>query len=217
MQQQFDILKELSLYRAPHEMHLYFNYVIESLKKDREALKLARFGTGIFKKFNEEFVPAYLFSLSPHCHPASKVKLILGKQGYDFVVKHSSGYEEKFEISAFQEGQRNMEIAKGLNEVGYSHSRLTDYSGLKRRAEHYMYETKQNMLNKAKKDYRGVSLLFSISTFQFFDVLEKEAELSVERLIHFIESTPFQAKAVYLIIDNGHDMTETASKILKVK
>ncbi|TCI20385.1 hypothetical protein [Exiguobacterium sp. SL-9] len=217
MQQQFDILKELSQYRTPYEMQLYFDYVVDSLKEDKEALKLARSGTGIFKKFNEELVPAYLFSLSPHFPPASKVKLILGKQGYDFIVKDQHGYEEKFEVSAFQEGQRNMEIAKGLNDVGYSHGRVTDYSGLKQRAEYYMNETKQNMLNKAQKDYKGVSLLFSISTSQFFDVLEKEFELSVESLIHFIETTPFQAKTVYLIIDNGHDMPETAANILKVK
>lgn len=217
MEKQFAILKDLSEYRTPTEMKNYFEEVIQVLKDDRMALKISRLRKGEFKEFQEEFVPAYVFSLSPYFPKDAKAKIIIGNQNYDFVILHPNGTEEKFEVSSYINGPREVEIAQALNEQGMWISRLKGYEQLKEQAATYIEETKKNMLKKSQKDYSHASLLFEVSTFEFSVIFHNEFDTSLQDLVRFLYDTPFKAKHVYLIVQNGDDIPTVASNIIKVK
>ncbi|WP_214823192.1 hypothetical protein [Exiguobacterium sp. s28] len=217
MKNQLNILKDLSKYRFPSEMDSYFKEIIELLKRDRRALEVSRLRKGWFKEFQEEFVPAYVFSLSPYFPADAKVKIIIGNQNYDFVVLRPDGVEEKYEVSSYIDGEQEVEIAKALNEVGVWSSRLRSYENLEDRMATYMERTKSNIKNKSMKDYTGISLIFSVTTFQFSPVLNTRPEFSIESLVNFIQMTPFRAKHIYLIVEDGKDSHTVGSKILKIK
>lgn len=217
MKNQLNILKDLSKYRSPSEMDNYFKEIIELLKRDRRALEVSRLRKGWFKEFQEEFVPAYVFSLSPYFPADAKVKIIIGNQNYDFVVLRPDGVEEKYEVSSYIDGEQEVEIAKALNEVGVWSSRLRSYENLEDRMATYMERTKSNIKNKSMKDYTGISLIFSVTTFQFSPVLNTRPEFSIESLVNFIQMTPFRAKHIYLIVEDGKDSHTVGSKILKIK
>ncbi|MGI1822130.1 hypothetical protein ACRPK6_08035 [Exiguobacterium sp. TRN 1102] len=217
MEKQFAILKDLSEYRTPTEMKSYFEEVIQALKDDRMALEISRLRIGKFKEFQEEFVPAYVFSLSPYFQKDAKAKIIIGNQNYDFVILHPNGTEEKFEVSSYINGPREVEIAQALNEHGMWSPRLKSYEQLKEQAATYIEETKKNMLKKSKKDYTHASLLFEVSTFEFSVIFHNEFDTSLLDLAKFMYDTPFKAKHVYLIIQNGDDIPTVASNIIKVK
>ncbi|WP_214874622.1 hypothetical protein [Exiguobacterium sp. CH10] len=217
MEEQFAILKDLSEYRTPTEMKSYFEEVIQALKDDRMALEISRLRIGKFKEFQEEFVPAYVFSLSPYFPKDAKAKVIIGNQNYDFVLLYPNGTEEKFEVSSYINGPREVEIARALNEHGMWSSRLKSYEQLKKQATTYIEETKKNMLKKSKKDYTHASLLFEVSTFEFSVIFHNEFDTSLLDLANFMYDTPFKAKHVYLIIQNGDDIPTVASNIIKVK
>lgn len=217
MEEQFSILKDLSEYRTPTEMKSYFEEVIQALKDDRMALEISRLRIGKFKEFQEEFVPAYVFSLSPYFPKGAKAKIIIGDQNYDFVILHPNGTEEKFEVSSYINGPREVEIAQALNEQGMWISRLKGYEQLKEQAATYIEETKKNMLKKSKKDYTHASLLFSVSTYELAAIFHNEFDTSLQDLVRFLYDTPFKAKHVYLIVQNGDDIPTVASNIIKVK
>lgn len=224
MKNQLNILKDLSKYRSPSEMDSYFNEIIELLKRDRLALEVSKLRRGWFKEFQEEFVPAYVFSLSPYFPADAKVKIIIGNQNYDFVVLRPDGVKEKYEVSSYIDGKQEVEIAKALNEVGVWSSRLRSYENLEERMATYMERmatymerTKGNIKNKSTKDYTGISLVFSVTTFQFSAVLNTRPEFSIESLVNFIQMTPFRAKHIYLIVEDGKDSHTVGSKILKIK
>lgn len=217
MKNQLNILKDLSKYRSPSEMDSYFNEIIELLKRDRLALEISRLRRGRFKEFQEEFIPAYVFSLSPYFPADAKVKIIIGNQNYDFVVLRPDGVKEKYEVSSYIDGKQEVEIAKALNEVGVWSSRLRSYENLEERMATYMERTKGNIKNKSMKDYTGISLVFSVTTFQFSAVLNTRPEFSIESLVNFIQMTPFRAKHIYLIVEDGKDSHTVGSKILKIK
>lgn len=217
MKNQLNILKDLSKYRSPSEMDSYFNEIIELLKRDRLALEVSRLRKGWFKEFQEEFIPAYVFSLSPYFPADAKVKIIIGNQNYDFVVLRPDGVKEKYEVSSYIDGKQEVEIAKALNEVGVWSSRLRSYENLEDRMATYMERTKSNIKNKSMKDYTGISLIFSVTTFQFSPVLNTRPEFSIESLVNFIQMTPFRAKHIYLIVEDGKDSHTVGSKILKIK
>ncbi|WP_215112983.1 hypothetical protein [Exiguobacterium sp. s63] len=217
MEEQFSILKDLSDYRTPTEMKSYFEEVIQALKDDRMALEISRLRIGKFKEFQEEFVPAYVFSLSPYFPKGAKAKIIIGDQNYDFVILHPNGTEEKFEVSSYINGIREVEIAEALNDTGVWNPRLKSYEQLKEQAAAYIKETKKNMLKKSKKDYTHASLLFSVSTYELAAIFHNEFDTSLQDLVRFLYDTPFKAKHVYLIIQNGDDIPTVASNIIKVK
>jgi len=217
MKNQLNILKDLSKYRSPNEMDSYFEEIIELLKRDRHALEISRLRKGWFKEFQEEFVPAYIFSLSPYFPEGAKTKIIIGSQNYDFVVLKPDGVEEKYEVSSYIDGEQEVEIAKSLNKDGIWSSRLRSYEQLEQNTAIYMEETKNNIRKKSMKDYTGISLLFSVTTFQFSPVVDTRPEFSVENLISFIRNTTFRAKHIYLIVQDGKDSHTVASKIIKVK
>ena len=217
MEEQFAILKDLSEYRTPTEMKSYFEEVIQALKDDRTALEISRLRIGKFKEFQEEFVPAYVFSLSPYFPKGAKAKVIIGNQNYDFVILHPNGIEEKFEVSSYINGPREMEIAEELNETGVWNSRLKSREQLKEQAATYIEKTKKNMLKKSKKDYTHASLLFEVSTFEFSVIFHNEFDTSLLDLASFMYDTPFKAKHVYLMVQNGNDIPTVASNIIKVK
>lgn len=217
MRRQLNILKDLSKYRSPSEMDSYFKEIIELLKHDRRALEVSRLRKGWFKEFQEEFIPAYVFSLSPYFPADAKVKIIIGNQNYDFVILRPDGVEERYEASSYIDGKQEVEIVKALNEVGVWSSRLRSYENLEERMATYMERTKSNIKNKSMKDYTGISLVFSVTTFQFSAVLNTRPEFSIESLVNFIQMTPFRAKHIYLIVEDGKDSHTVASKILKIK
>ncbi|EPE60714.1 hypothetical protein L479_02912 [Exiguobacterium sp. S17] len=217
MEDQLNILKDLSKYRSPSEMDNYFNEIIATLKRDRLALKVSRLRKGWFKEFQEEFVPAYVFSLSPYFPRDAKVKIIIGNQNYDFVVLNPDGAEEKYEVSSYIDGKQEVAIAKALNKDGVWSSRLRSYEHLEEKTATYMEKTKNNIKKKSMKDYTDISLIFSVTTFQFAPVLNTRPEFSIENLVNFIQVTPFRAKHIYLIVEDGKDSHTVGSKIIKVK
>ena len=45
------------------------------------------------------------------------LKVVLGNQGYDFLMKKTDGAVEKFEVSSYIDGQEDTKISQKLNEV----------------------------------------------------------------------------------------------------
>src|SRR6478609_9225427 len=91
-----ELFKDLDVYRTQEEMKQYFEHTQQMIHQNREYIKLARLKKGRFKKFFEEFYPLYCFSQSSYCPRNSKLKLIIGSQGYDGLILQPDGSVEEY-------------------------------------------------------------------------------------------------------------------------
>lgn len=217
MREQLKLLDELSQYRNAKEMSTYYKFVIDQAEKDSVTSKLLLLKKGRFKEFCEEFTPAYIFSMSPFFPEGAQLKVVLGNQGYDFLMKNTDGAVEKFEVSSYIDGQEDTKISQKLNEVGRWQSRLSSLESLEEKRNIFLEKTKQNIIKKSQKNYDDVTLIFSTTIFTLEPFAENHEYLLQEKIIEYIKETTFHAKGVYLITDNGNAIEYSAAHVLRIK
>lgn len=217
MREQLKLLDELSQYRNAKEMSTYYKFVIDQAEKDSVTSKLLLLKKGRFKEFCEEFTPAYIFSMSPFFPERAQLKVVLGNQGYDFLMKKTDGAVEKFEVSSYIDGQEDTKISQKLNEVGRWQSRLSSLESLEEKRNIFLEKTKQNIIKKSQKNYDDVTLIFSTTIFTLEPFAENHEYLLQEKIIEYIKETTFHAKGVYLITDNGNAIEYSAAHVLRIK
>lgn len=208
-----DLFIDLEEYRTPQEMKLYFEQRVQTINSNEEFRKIARLKTGKVKKFIEEFYPLYLFSQSRFVEEHAKCKVILGNQGYDASIIQEDGTEKFIEMTSYIDGKWEYQDAKRLNSRGYGDVRFGDYKSLNDRASDYLKDVLKNINKKSLKDYSGVSLLFVVETFDYFEVYDNSSQPFVNELIKEIQGFEFKADQIYLMVLNNQNVSQIDQNI----
>lgn len=217
LQEYFKVLDDLSSFRNKKQMDEYYNYIKEEVSKNRQITELIRLKKGRFKEFIEEYIPAYIFSKSVYFPENAQIKIIIGNQGYDALMKLEDGLIEKLEFTSYIDGPREVEIAKSLNEKGIWRTRLSSLDTLEERRKHFLEETKKNIDKKATKNYSDVSLVFSIHIMELEQIPEHHDYRLQDKVREYIQATTFNAKEVFLIIDDGGRTELIDDRVIRIK
>ncbi|MEH7115761.1 hypothetical protein V7124_25885, partial [Neobacillus niacini] len=146
-----EFFKDLDEFRTPRQMKTYFENKKIEIISSKTLNDLARLKTGKYKEFLEEFYPLFLFSQSKYVPDNALVRIVLGNQSFDAIVKFASGLEKKYEITGFLFGQYESEDAISINQRGYSKIRIGDTRDLESKAYDYLEEVILNAKKKANK------------------------------------------------------------------
>ncbi|GGA18058.1 hypothetical protein GCM10008018_72620 [Paenibacillus marchantiophytorum] len=82
-----EFFKDLDEFRTPQQMRTYFENKKTEITSNKVLNDLARLKTGRYKEFLEEFYPLYLFSQSKYVPENALVRILLGNQSFDAIVK----------------------------------------------------------------------------------------------------------------------------------
>lgn len=217
LQEYFKVLDDLSSFRNKKQMIEYYNYIEKEASKNRQITELIRLKKGRFKEFIEEFIPAYTFSKSAYFPEGAQIKIILGNQGYDALMKLKDGSIEKLEFTSYIDGLKEVEVAKSLNEKGMWRSRLSSLETLEEKRTHFLEETKKNIDKKATKNYSDVSLVFSIHIMELEQIPEHHDYRLQDKVREYLQTTTFNAKEVFLIIDDGGTTELIENRVIRIK
>lgn len=209
--------EDLEKYRTPSEMKSYFELKKDQIIKDKEYNDLARLKTGRFKVFLEEFYPLFCFSQSNYVPKNSELKVVIGNQGYDGLIKIITDEVRRVEITEYIDGKEEFEDAKKINERGYSRMIVTDTSDLATKAENYLEKVINNASKKANKNYKGVTLIIVINTFIHINIWELDNKAFINNAICRIKLLPFNADEVFLLVKNGDQLDKIDNNIYKIK
>jgi hypothetical protein len=196
-------LNDLEEFRTPREMEAYFKSKKDIINKDSEYKELARLKKGLFKKFLEEFYPLYCFSQSKYCENDTQMKIVLGNQGYDAIIRYSDGKESKFEFTCYHDGKWEYEDAIRLNSQGYGDIRFVDQMDLNSRSLDYLDKILRNIGKKSEKDYTGVNIIIVVKTFDYFEVYDNDSQEFVDLLISEVARISMKADKIYLMVLNS--------------
>lgn len=208
---------DIEVFRTPAEMKLYFDSKVNIIKDDVEYNSLSSLKKGLFKEFLEEFYPLYCFSQSRFCDKNSKLKIVIGNQGYDAIIINPDGAEIKLEFTNYIDGKFEFEDAKLLNSRGYGNIRFKDYKDLDSRALEYLSKILQNAKKKSEKSYEGVSIVFAVNSFDYFEIYDNNSQGFVELIKEELRKMIFQADSIYLLIFNDKKINEIDNNIYIVK
>ncbi|MET3684421.1 hypothetical protein ABID56_002558 [Alkalibacillus flavidus] len=212
-----ELFTDLEQYRTAQEMRLYFEEKMKEINDSEELRKIVRLKQGKVKEFVEEFYPLTLFSQSKYFGLNSRGKVVLGNQGYDASIIQQDGTEKKLEITSYIDGEWEHKDAIRLNERGYGDMRFNDVKSLKERALDNLEKVLANIRNKSLKDYRGVSLLFVINTYDFFEAYNNDSQQFIDKLISEIKNFDFKAERVYLIRLKENTLSQVDSNTYVLK
>ncbi|MBO8168168.1 MAG: hypothetical protein H0Z35_03150 [Thermoanaerobacteraceae bacterium] len=204
-------------FRTPSQMKDYFESKKEAIVADENLTKLVRLKKGIARKFLAEFYPLYCFSQSCYCPDDAMMRVVIGNQGYDAIIRFANGDEKKLEFTEYIYGQEEYQDAIKLNERGYGVIRCGDIRDLDQKCDDYLSKVVSNAKNKSQKDYLGVTLIFIISTFEILDFWGRDSKSFIERLIGELRQLQFKANEVYLLVKNTDPVDFIDNNIYKVK
>jgi len=185
--------------RAPKEMEVYFHEIKSITNQSDELTKLARLKKSRFKEFLEEFYPLYCFSKSIYCKEASRMKIVIGNQGYDAVVYFNDGSVEKYEITGYIDGEWDFINAKELNASGIGIVSVDGTKSIAEKQESYLRKIMKHVKNKAEKDYIGINIIFVVNTFNYFEVFDNDSCTFINKLINDIGRVEIRAKKLFLL------------------
>ncbi|WP_232718619.1 hypothetical protein [Bacillus sp. FJAT-45037] len=208
---------DLEEYRTPSEMKSYFIEKKKLINENEEFIKLARLKKGRVKEFLEEFYPLYLFSQSQYCEKDFKCKIILGNQGYDGSIIKDGEEVRKIEITSYFDGKWEFEDAKRLNSRGYGEVRFGDHKSIDERVPSYFEKVIENIKKKSQKNYNDVSILFVVSTVDYFGVYDKNEQQFVDELKHEIFNIEFMAYEIFLLVLNGQSVDDIDQNLYFIK
>ncbi|WP_238378781.1 hypothetical protein [Halalkalibacillus sediminis] len=211
-----DLFTDLEEYRTPQEMKLYFEKKKQIINNNEKYISIARLKTGKVKKFIEEFYPLYLFSQSRFVDNYAKCKIILGNQGYDASIVQKDDTESFIELTSYIDGKWEYQDAKRLNSRGYGDIRFGDYKNLNARGNDYLKDVLKNIKKKSLKDYSGISLLFAVDTFDYFEVYDHSSKPFIKELIKEIKSFKFKADKMYLMVINNQNASQIDQNIYPI-
>ena len=197
------LFKEIELYRTPAEMKEYFESIKEIVNSNKEYRQLARLKKGLVKKFLEEFYPLFCFSQTQYCSPNSQMKIVLGNQRYDAIIKESNGTEIKLEFTCYIDGKSEFLSAQMVNKRGYGDIFFNDTKDLNTRSMDYLNKVLGNIYKKSGKDYTGVNIVFIVDTYWHFEVYCNDSKPFVDLLISNIQKISFRADHIYLMVFNS--------------
>ena len=212
-----DLFSDIEIFRTPEEMKLYFEAKKNIIKNDVEYSEMARLKIGLFKKFLEEFFPLYCLSQSKLCNKDSKLKIIIGNQGYDAIIINPNSNELKFEFTSYIDGKWEYEDAQRMNNRGYGDIRFNDHKDLNNRSLEYLNKILMNVGRKSKKSYNGVNIVFIVNTFDYFEVYNNDSQKFINELINEIEPIHFEAEKIYLMALNDRDISYIDNNIYMIK
>lgn len=210
------LFEDLEEYRTPREMVEYFDKIKTIVHTNDDLYRKSLIKKGKFKKFLEEFYPLLCFSQSRYCDSDSKLKIVLGNQGYDAVVENSAGMEGKLEITSYIDGKADFNDGKKINERGYSEVHFRDNLRLDIRVANYLELIIRNAIKKSKKSYKDISLLFVVDTRSYFNIFNLDDSEFVISLKQEIGSIKFDAQCVYLMIFNQDKVNNIDNNIYRL-
>ncbi|MDQ0887957.1 hypothetical protein QFZ81_003045 [Paenibacillus sp. V4I9] len=216
MQNSNEFFEDLEIYRNPAQMRVYFEMKRTEIIDNKEYVKLARLKKGRYKEFLEEFYPLYLFSQTKYVSSDSEIRLVVGNQRYDGLLKLPSGHIQKIEITEYIDGHKENMDAKKINERGYSEMRIGDTRDLKTKANDYMEKVIENANRKAQKDYQGTSIIILINSLLHLDIWELKTDEFIVRLLSRLRELQFNSDAVYLLVRNSDPVEDINNNIYKV-
>lgn len=210
------LLSDLEEYRTPSEMKEYMNRIRGCVKASPDLSEKARIKKGKFKKLLEEFNPLLLFGNSRFCAPDSRMKIVLGNQGYDALIEEGNGDITKLEITLYCDGKADYIDGIKINERGYGEVRLTGTSSLDVHEADYIEKILANARKKSAKSYSDASLLFVVSTSELFGSLDRSDDAFIISLKNELGRIDFDAQAVYLMIVNRQDIDKIDEYIFRL-
>ena len=193
------LFHDLDKLKTPKEIDKYFHDIKSITNRSDELTKLARLKIGGYKEFLEEFYPLYCFSKSKYCREASKMRIVIGNQGYDAVIIFNDGSEERYEITGYQDGEWDKINAKQLNETGAGIVNVEWVESIAEKQKKYLRKVMENVNNKAQKDYTGVNIIFVVNTFDHFEIFDQDSNNFINELIKAISDINLRAKNIYLL------------------
>jgi hypothetical protein len=208
---------DLQAYRTPSQMKTYFESKYEEIISDQDYNKLARLKTGMYKNFLEEFYPLLCFSQSKYVPLDSEIRVVIGNQGYDGVIKFANSELKKIEVTEYIDGKTEHEDALLINQRGYSKIRISDTKDLGLKAEIYMDGIVANAYKKAIKNYEGVTLIIVVNTFIHLDIWNLDTKCFIEKTINRLREIPFNTDEVYLLVRNSDPIEMIDQNLYKVK
>lgn len=211
-----EFFKDLDEFRTPQQMRAYFENKKTEILSNKVLNDLARLKKGRYKEFLEEFYPLYLFSQSQYVPEDALVRIVLGNQSFDAIVKLSSGSEKKYEITDFIYGQDEREDAIFINQRGYSKMRIGDTRDLESKAYDYLEEVILNAKNKAQKNYKEVAIIILLDVFYYLEIWKLDTKRFIDIAIKRIRELPFNTDEVYLIVRNSDPVELIDENIYRV-
>lgn len=211
-----EFFKDLDEFRTPRQMKTYFENKKIEILSSKNLNDLARLKTGKYKEFLEEFYPLYLFSQSKYVPDNALVRIVLGNQSFDAIVKFASGLEKKYEITRFLYGQYESEDAKLINQRGYSKIRIGDTRDLESKAYDYLEEVILNAKKKANKNYQGVAIIILLDVFYYLEIWNLDTKQFIDKAIERIRELPFNTNEVYIMVLNSNAVDLIDKNIYRV-
>ena len=74
-----------------------------------------------------------------------------------------------------------------------------------------------NVERKSQKSYRGVSIVFIVNTFDYFEVYNNDSQNFINKLINEIEKIHFEADKIYLMALNDRNISCIDNNIYMMK
>lgn len=212
-----DLFSDIEICRTPEEMKTYYESMRDNVKSDTEYSNMARSKKGLFKEFLEEFYPLYCFSQSRFCDKESKLKIVLGNQGYDAILINPEGKEIKLEFTSYIDGKWKYEDALTINSRGYGNIRFSDHKDLSSRSLDYLEKILLNVKNKSDKSYVGISIVFIVNTFDYFEVYNNDSQQFVNLIMYEIGKINFRSDTIYLMVMNDKNISEIDNNLYVIK
>jgi hypothetical protein len=211
-----EFFMDLDEFRTPRQMKSYFEGKKAKILSNKTLNDLARLKVGKYKEFLEEFYPLYLFSQSKYVPDNAQVRIVLGNQSYDVIVKFDSGLEKKFEITNFIYGKEEREDAELIIQRGYSKIRMDDTRDLELKAYKYLEEVVLNAKKKAHKNYKDVAIIILLDVFYYLEIWNLDIERFIDRAIERIKELPFSSNEVYIMVRNSDHVDLIDKNIYRV-
>ncbi len=164
--------------------------------KDMENLFYLK--TGRFKQFREEFYAMYLFSKSEYCNENDLIKIVIGNQNYDAIIKRNC-VEEKYEITGFIYGKVENETAKKLIDKTYSDRMFCYAEGIDDIYSVYYNDIINNIINKSNKNYYGINLIIIVDIYFAVGMYRKDTQPFLNSIKNKIKKIEFSNNKIYLI------------------
>ncbi len=210
------LFHDLEKSRTPKEVELYFHEIKSITNRSDQLTKLARLKKGRYKEFLEEFYPLYCFSKSKRCKEASRMKIVIGNQGYDAVINYEDGSEEKYEITGYQDGKWDFINAKSLNESGIGVVSVNWTNSIDEKQDYYLKKILDNAKNKAQKDYSDINIIIVVDTYLHFEIFDQDSSAFIIDLIHKISHVGIKAKNIFLLRLRDQDLNEVDNNLFDV-
>ena len=211
------LFHDLEKPRTLKEMEEYYHLIYSITEQSKELTELARLKKGRYKKFLEEFYPLYCFSKSKYCKEASRIKIVIGNQGYDAVVLFNDGAEEKYEITGYIDGEWDFLNAKELNKSGIGIVTVDWTKSIADKQKNYFYKIMENVKNKAEKDYSGMNIIFVVNTYWHFEFFDCDSSNFISDLLNKIHNQGIIAKKVFLLRLRNQDIEEIDRNLFVVE